>query len=149
MSGPREPPAMPASCRAGARRRPCPLAARRWICGGYLAWIAVLSLVPAWLFPSSLAEVPGIDKWIHVAMYGGLGMLLRWAAGAGRLPWRAWGLPLAGAGYGLLMECLQCAMNGAGRAFSWGDAGANLVGVVLLWTATEWVMAREAKIESK
>ena len=149
MSGPREPPAMPASCRAGARRRPCPLAARRWICGGYLAWIAVLSLVPAWLFPPSLTEVPGIDKWVHVAMYWGLGMLLRWAAGAGRLPWRAWGLPLAGAGYGLLMECLQCAMNGAGRAFSWGDAGANLVGVVLLWSATDWVMARGAKIESK
>lgn len=149
MSGPREPPAMPALRRAGPRRRPCSLATRRWICGGYLVLIAVLSLVPAWLFPPSLAEVPGIDKWVHVAMYGGLGMLLRWAAGAGRLSWRALGLPLAGAGYGLLMECLQCAMNGAGRAFSWGDAGANLVGVVVVWTATEWVMAMNAKFESK
>ena len=149
MSGPREPPALPAPRRAGARRRPCSLAARRWICGGYLALIAVLSLVPAWLFPPSLAEVPGIDKWVHMAMYGGLGMLLRWAAGAGRVPWRAWGLPLAGAGYGLLMECLQRWVGGPGRMFSWGDAGANLVGVVLLWSATEWIMAKGSEIETK
>ncbi len=119
----------------------CPLVFRRWICATHMVLIAGLSLVPAWLFPPSLAEVPGLDKWVHVAMYGLLGALLRWAAG-NRPGAGAWRWPVAGAGYGLLLEWLQLAMCGGTRAFSWGDVGANLAGVVVFWLLTDRALAR-------
>lgn len=121
--------------RAAAGLRSCPMRIRRWACASHLAVIALLSLLPAWLFPPSIAEIPGIDKWMHLAMYGVLGALLRWVAGQGPLSPAARGLPAAGAGYGLVMEVLQPWIGGAGRAFNWEDAAANLAGVVLFWIA--------------
>lgn len=111
-----------------------PRAVRRWACAAHLALIAVLSLLPGWIFPASASRIPGLDKWVHAAMYGVLGALLRWAAGAKVGPAGRW-LPLAGGGYGLLMEFLQRWISGGSRTFSWGDAAANLAGVVLLWMA--------------
>lgn len=135
-------PTLPANC-LKRRMLACSLQIRRWICAVQMAAIAVLSLVPAWVFPPSPAGIPGIDKVVHVAMYGVLGALLRWAAG----PWAAtraarW-LPVAGAFYGLLLEGLQPWIGGAGRSFSWGDAAANLVGVVLAWLAAGRYLGRE------
>ena len=110
----------------------CPLGIRRWACGGHLALIAILSLLPARLFPPSDVSIPGMDKIAHLAMYGFLGVLLRWEASReeGRTSgsWR-----LAGAiGYGLLMEVFQLHIGG-GRMFSWGDVAANTAGVLMLW----------------
>ena len=126
----------------------CPLALRRKVCAGHLALIAVLSLVPAWLFPPSLAEVPGLDKWVHVAMYGVLGALFRWAAGVKAGPLGRW-LPAAGAGYGFLMEFLQLWLGGGTRSFSWGDALANLAGVVLFWLLADRAMGRNGIMPSR
>ena len=109
----------------------CPLRVRRWACAGHLTLIAVLSLVPAWLFPPSVSRIPGIDKWAHVAMYGALGVLLRWAAGPTAAARTSRWLPVAGVAYGFLMELLQLWVSGGNRSFSWADAAANLVGVVL------------------
>ena len=114
----------------------CPLPLRKWACAVHLALIAVLSLVPAWLFPPSPPGLPGLDKVVHVGLYGVLGALLRWAAGPWAARRAALGLPAAGALYGLLLEGLQPWLGGAGRAFSWGDAAANLAGVALFWLAT-------------
>jgi VanZ family protein len=102
--------------------------------------IAVLSLLPARLFPPSDASIPGLDKLVHLAMYGFLGVLLRWEASreGGRTAgsWR-----LAGAiGYGLLMEVFQLLVGG-GRMFSWGDAAANAAGVLLFWAGAGWLFA--------
>ena len=103
------------------------------ICAAHAGLITVLSLVPAWLFPPSLPGVPGMDKAVHWGMYGVLGALQRWAA-AGSGKWeRRWTLPLAGAAYGLMLEGAQRGLAGSGRAFSWGDAAANLAGVVVGW----------------
>ena len=114
---------------------------RRRACGFHLALIAGLSLLPAWLFPPSLAQIPGVDKWVHLAMYGVLGALFRWAAGAPP-EWRTHlALPLAAAGYGLLMEILQLEIGGPGRMFSWSDAAANLAGAVLFWIAVNSYLA--------
>ena len=118
----------------------CPMRIRRWACAGHLALIATLSLLPARLFPPSIPRVPGMDKWAHLAMYGVLGALLRWAAGPGKPSPAARWLPVAGAGYGLLMEGLQLWIGGAGRMFSWGDAAANLAGVILFWVAADRVL---------
>ena len=119
----------------------CPMRLRRRACGFHLALIAVLSLLPAWLFPPSLAQIPGVDKWVHVAMYGVLGALFRWAAGA-RPGWRMHlALPLAAAGYGLLMEILQLGIGGPGRMFSWSDALANLAGAIVLWVVANHFLA--------
>ncbi len=122
---------------------------RRGICAGHLLLIAVLSLLPAWLFPPSLSGIPGIDKWMHVAMYGLLGALFRWAAGQGKVPRAVRWLPVAGIAYGVLMEYLQRWASGGGRMFSWGDAGANLAGVVLFWFAADRVMAGEGITKTK
>ena len=126
-----------------------PLVVRRWICAVHLALIAVLSLAPAWLFPPSPPGIPGIDKAVHVGLYGVLGTLLRWAAG----PWAerraALWLPAAGAAYGLLLEGLQPWIGGAGRAFSWADAAANLVGVVLCWGAASRFLGGDEIISSE
>lgn len=118
------------------------LAARRWLCAAHLGLIAALSLVPAWLFPPSAAGVPGLDKAVHVLMYGILGILFRWAADESSR-WSAdWKLPMAGAAYGLLMEGFQLWFSGGTRAFSWGDALANLAGVVLFWHGTGRILNR-------
>ncbi len=110
-----------------------PLAVRRGLCAAHLALIAVLSLVPARLFPPSATQVPGMDKVVHVVLYGVLGVLLRWAAEGGAAWAKGWTLPLAGAGYGLLMEACQLCFSGGQRSFSWADALANLAGVMLFW----------------
>lgn len=111
----------------------CPRGIRRGACAIQLVLIAVLSLLPPWLFPPSITRIPGMDKWIHGAMYGLLGALMRWAAGQEKAPAASWWLPLAGAGYGLMMEFLQLHLSGGIRTFSWWDAAANLVGVVAFW----------------
>ena len=114
----------------------CPMGLRRTACAAHLGLIAVLSLLPAWLFPPAAAGIPGMDKLVHVAMYGVLGALLRWAAGPKVSPAGRW-LPLAAAGYGLLMEFLQLEFSGGARMFSWGDAAANLAGAFLFWGVAE------------
>ena len=110
----------------------CPLGIRRLACASHLVLIALLSLLPAWLFPPADASVPGMDKIVHLAMYGWLGVLLRWEASreGGRTAgaWRLSGAIL----YGLLMEVFQL-LAGGGRMFSWGDAAANAAGVLLFW----------------
>ena len=140
--------AMPAN-RLQLRLRACPLRVRRWACAGHLALIAILSLVPAWLFPPSVSQIPGIDKWAHVAMYGALGALLRWAAGPAAAARAARWLPVAGGAYGFLMELLQQWVGGGTRSFSWADAAANLVGVVLCWGAAGRLLGGDELIQTK
>ena len=130
--------AFPERWRAGLLA--CPLGIRRLACGGHLALIALLSLMPAWLFPPSDVSIPGVDKIVHLAMYGWLGVLLRWEASreGGRTAGNG---HLTGAiGYGLLMEVLQLLVGG-GRMFSWGDAAANAAGVLLFWVGAGWLFA--------
>ncbi len=120
----------------------CPMRLRRRACGFHLTLIAVLSLLPSGLFPPSPLQIPGLDKLVHAALYGVLGALLRWAAepkAGGMAPASRW-LPLAAAGYGLLMEFLQVEMTGGTRHFSWADVAANLIGVCLVWHAAGWWM---------
>ena len=105
--------AFPERWRAGLLA--CPLGIRRLACGGHLALIALLSLMPAWLFPPSDVSIPGVDKIVHLAMYGWLGVLLRWEASreGGRTAGNG---HLTGAiGYGLLMEVLQLLVGAAER----------------------------------
>ena len=123
-----------------------PIVVRRWLCAAHLALIAALSLLPAWIFPPSAAGLPGIDKVAHLAMYGVLGAMSRWAAGEAAIPAAArWLLPAAGVGYGVLMELLQGWIAGAGRSFSWGDVLANLAGVVAGWIVAERRAARAGR----
>lgn len=120
------------------------LAVRRGLCGAHAALIAGLSLVPAWVFPPSATQVPGMDKVVHVALYGMLGALLRWAAGRDNLSRAARALPLAGAGYGLALEWLQIWASDGSRGFTWGDVAANAVGVALGWQVLRRLSARRA-----
>ena len=124
----------------------CPLWIRKWACAAHLALIAVLSLAPAWLFPPSPPGIPGMDKWLHGGLYGVLGALLRWAAEPRAARRTAWWWPVAGAAYGLFLEGLQPWIGGAGRAFSWGDAAANLAGIGLCWLLAGRILGREKSL---
>jgi hypothetical protein len=113
-----------------------PVGLRLMACALHLVSITALSLMPPWLFPAPIVQVPGADKWVHLAMYGLLGALLRWTVERqGGCPPVCQGLPLAAAVYGLIMEFLQLRFSGGARMFSWGDAAANLAGAVLFWYA--------------
>lgn len=121
---------------------------RRILCVLDLAVIAVLSLVPAWLFPESVTRIPGIDLWAHLLMYGSLGFLLRWAAGPEPLPAAARWLPAGAAAYGLLMEVLQLLVSSGSRCFGWDDAAANLAGAILFWWAAGRIFCRSSDEKS-
>ncbi len=119
-----------------------PLAVRRGLCTAHLALIAVLSLLPARVFPPSATQVPGLDKVVHVLLYGVLGALLRWTLareGEAR-PGPGW--PAAAIGYGLLMEVAQLTLSGGSRSFSWADAVANAIGVIAAWIWAGWGLSR-------
>lgn len=118
------------------------LGLRRWACGLHLALIAVLSLLPAWIFPPSVTSVAGLDKVVHAVLYGVLGALLYWTATASRKdanPTLWW---LGAMGYGVLMEVLQLILSGASRGFSWGDVLANAVGVAVGWLVMRRFLGR-------
>ena len=109
---------------------------RRAACLAYGGGIALVSLMPAWLFPAGPAGAAGVDKAVHAGMYGVLGILLWWAEGGDGKPGRGWILVLTGGGYGLVLELAQELLAGWGRGFSWGDVLANLAG-----TAGGWLLA--------
>ncbi len=112
----------------------------RWAaCVVHMAAVAVLSLLPVTSFPSSVSWLPGADKLVHVAMYGALGALLRWAVdrGGAEVAFSPELLLPAAAGYGLLMEILQSLFTNGMRAFGWDDMVANVVGVLVFWRLAE------------
>lgn len=115
---------------------------RHLLCGLHLALIAILSLLPAWVFPPSVTGVAGMDKVVHAVLYGVLGALVYWARAADRkAPPRA-GWALGAMGYGVLMEVLQLTLSGASRGFSWGDILANTVGIAVGWLVMRWLLGR-------
>ena len=106
-------------------------------CAVYLGLVAGLSLAPSSAFPSSLTGIPGADKVVHFAMYGGLAAVLRWALAAGTAaPCRRRGVLLGAVAYGLLMEILQATVTHDMRGFGWGDIAANTTGALAFWTLT-------------
>ncbi|HOO19985.1 MAG TPA: VanZ family protein [Kiritimatiellia bacterium] len=118
-----------------------PQAIRRRLCAAHAGLIAVLSLVPAWMFPPSTGGVPGLDKAVHFVLYGVLGALLRWAQPPGRSGRRGAAWVAVAAGYGLLMEVLQLTLCAGSRGFSWRDALANTAGAAVGWLAIQWSAA--------
>ena len=96
--------------------------------------IWVLSLVP--FFPETpFDEVEFVDKWVHVAMYGGACTVL-WAeyllkhrvADYEKLAFWAWLAPIVMSG---VLELLQEYCTFGHRNGDWLDLGANAVGVTL------------------
>jgi hypothetical protein len=99
-----------------------------------IALIWVLSLVP--VFPETpLDDVAFIDKWVHVAMYGGTFTIL-WIEYAyqhksydyEKLFFWAWLAPIMMSG---VLELLQEYCTGGHRSGEWLDFAANSTGVSL------------------
>ncbi len=110
----------------------------------YLGLVALLSLVPADVFPARATRLPGADKVVHFAMYGGLAVLLRWTLAGRPVTGRRYGWALGMAlGYGVLMEAMQHFFTGGTRAFAVSDIVANTVGAVLCWFAAGWWLGPE------
>ena len=82
-----------------------------------------------------LEEVPLIDKWAHMAMYGGTCLVL-WIEyrrchqrmNHRRLALLAWAAPIAMSG---VIELLQAYCTGGRRSGEWLDFAANSIGVTL------------------
>ncbi len=99
--------------------------------GLYTVLIVVLSLAPIENVERSVwLQQVGLDKVVHVAMYG----LWGWLA------WRAWGSMWSNAQIftiGSLMGWgLEVAQSQVGRDFDWADGIANMIGLLVgLWAA--------------
>ena len=84
---------------------------------------------------TQLAEVPLIDKWVHIAMYGGTCTVL-WieylrahpALHRARLALLAWLAPVLMSG---IIELLQEYCTGGRRSGDWLDLLANSIGITL------------------
>lgn len=85
---------------------------------------------------TELDEVAFIDKWVHVAMYGGtcatlwIEYLLRhkWVCDKTKLILWAWAMPILMSG---CIELLQQYCTGGRRSGDWIDLAANATGVTL------------------
>lgn len=85
---------------------------------------------------TELDEVAFIDKWVHVAMYGGtcatlwIEYLLRhkWVCDKTKLILWAWAMPILMSG---CIELLQEYCTGGRRSGDWIDLAANATGVTL------------------
>lgn len=103
-------------------------------------WILCFATIPK----TPLDNVTLIDKWVHIAMYGGTcGTIwleyLRRHRGAGinkgKLFWLAWSAPVAMSG---LIEILQATCTGGRRSGDWLDFAANSLGATL--AAVVWIV---------
>ena len=100
----------------------------------YLLIVWVLSLAP--FFPETgLEDVPFIDKWTHLVMYGGTGITI-WIEYLRRHPVIVWSKAIllavvAPILMGGLLELLQAYCTGGHRSGEWLDFAANTLGVVL------------------
>ena len=98
-------------------------------------WVVCLMPVPA----TELSDVPMIDKWTHLVMYGGLTLVFWTELWRSRLPWPlgkrlAWGVaaPVVMSG---IIELMQAYCTGGNRSGEWLDFAANTLGVALGCTA--------------
>ncbi len=116
-----------------------------WLVAGYLAALLWATLAPMSAYPVGpevLFSLPGLDKLIHVALFGGFAILLLWRAGwPARLEaaWRpmAWTVALAG-----LVELLQSPLPY--RNGDLGDLLAGTMGAILAALAVT-ILARRAQ----
>lgn len=103
---------------------------RKTLAALYLAFIAVLSLMPAYDLPQ-IAEFKGLDKIVHICMYLGLSFLACWSLDLDRKRMSPIYLLLTMIFmYGVLMEILQRTMHN-GRSFDFKDMIANLTGAII------------------
>jgi VanZ family protein len=101
----------------------------------YAAWawtgiVFLLCLWPSDKLPKS--NIPLIDKWTHLVLFGGCNFL--WLLAWPPAPKSARGLircSILVVVYGVLIEFLQTAIPSLGRSGDWVDAVADAVGVVI------------------
>ena len=96
-----------------------------------VVWVLCLMPVPE----TELGDVPMIDKWTHVVMYGVLTLTFWTELRRSRLAWPLrkrllWGViaPIAMSG---VLELLQAYCTGGNRSGEWLDFAANTVGVAV------------------
>ena len=103
---------------------------RRILAVLYLAFIALLSLMPANDLPH-IAVFKEFDKVVHICMYLGLSFMACWSLDIDRKKMSPIYLLLTLVFmYGVLMEILQRTMHN-GRSFDFRDMVANLTGAIV------------------
>lgn len=121
-----------------------PQGIRRGLSAGYIALIALLSLLPAKTFEDIPTPFDSIDKVVHVLMYGLMAFILCWTfhPEQTKSDRRLVGIFLFCAMFGLLMEILQGIFPQLNRAFSWSDEAANITGATVFLIA--WRASRQS-----
>ena len=96
-----------------------------------IIWVLCFATIPH----TPLDNVTLIDKWVHMAMYGGTcgTIWVEYVRRHAALSWRklflmAWLAPVAMGG---LIEILQATCTGGRRSGDWLDFAANSIGVTL------------------
>lgn len=84
-----------------------------------------------------LGEVPFIDKWTHMVMYGGWTLVILWEQNDRRWPWIWQRIGWAGAGLvpamtGGVIELLQAYCTGGRRSGEWMDWLADIAGTAIV-----------------
>jgi len=110
----------------------------------YAALVFVLSVIPTEYLPG--ADVPHLDKVVHVCEYLGFAWLLVQAIRASRMPeWEyllwAW---IYATSYGILIEIIQTMVPW--RSGDWADAVANSIGAACgVWIGQRIPRAHQIK----
>ncbi len=89
---------------------------------GYAAFVAVATLIPT--PDAAVVAIPGLDKVVHVCLFGGLGGLGAWSA-----PDKYLEVAVGGMGFGLATELGQTLVPT--RSFDLLDLAADAAGVLL------------------
>ncbi len=106
------------------------------VVAGYTAFVVTASLWPKPPMTPEVLRIPHMDKAVHVLIYAGYALVLRYATGqwrnaadaVGRARWPILAYCTAfGAGMELLQGCIPCLV----RSFSFADMAANLAGAAM------------------
>jgi hypothetical protein len=111
-----------------------PVHARRAVAASFLALLTVLLLAPASAFEDVDRLFPHQDKFIHVAVFLTLALLVRWALPGERARRGVESAAIAALVlYAASVEALQPALTSGQRLFEWADLASNGAGLLAGW----------------
>lgn len=117
---------------------------RRLLTLGYMALIALLSLLPSSTFKEIPTLFDAMDKVVHLLMYGGMASLLCWTVQreSSKTIMRLLLIFTFCVAFGMLMEILQGTFPGLHRSFDWDDEAANMTGAAVFIPLAERLLSK-------
>ncbi len=108
--------------------------------------ILIACLTPSQEIPK--VDIPLIDKWTHLVLFGIFSFLWMCARPARNVGWLV-GLFLISVAFGAVIELLQGALTFLGRSMEFmdavADAGGGLIGIVVFCTIAYFTTSRKTR----